>query len=161
MPQFTLWSDALNNNGEFDPRYTCDLDNSSPEIRWHGAPHNTASFALIVEDVDAESRPLTQWVVYRIPANLEHLPAGIPPQEILPNGIRQGINTFGKLGYTGPCPPEGATSHRYRFRLMALSILPELPPRATREQLLEIANSCLISTAEFFGHYERSMRKAG
>ncbi|HAR42172.1 MAG TPA: YbhB/YbcL family Raf kinase inhibitor-like protein, partial [Bdellovibrionales bacterium] len=69
MSQFLLSTDAIFNNGEFDPRYTCDLDNSSPEIRWEGEPAGTQAFALIVDDVgrslsDAAESGFTHWLIY-------------------------------------------------------------------------------------------------
>jgi Raf kinase inhibitor-like YbhB/YbcL family protein len=110
---FTISTDAIDDRGIFDPRYTCDQDNSSPELRWQDVPPGTAGFALIAEDLDAPSGIFAHWVIYNIPPELLHLPAGIPPQESLPNGIRQGLNSFGKLGYSGPCPPARDRAHRY------------------------------------------------
>lgn len=160
-----LTTDAIvqgrNGNGHFDPRYTCDFDNSSPELRWRDIPEGTAGFALVAEDPDAPKGLFTHWVVYNIPANLQHLPAGIPPQETLPNGIRQGLNSFGKLGYGGPCPPHGDQPHRYIFRLYALRALPDLPPRASRQQLLDAIQAIVIDTAEVMGRYQRTVQKAG
>lgn len=37
MTRFEITTDAINEQGQFDPRYTCDLDNSSPELRWEGS----------------------------------------------------------------------------------------------------------------------------
>src|SRR5690348_5845703 len=118
MEKLVLNTDALDRNGFFDPRYTCDADNSSPELRWSVIP-GAAAYALLAEDVSLDD-PFAHWVVYRIPAAVHHLPAGIPNQERLPNGICQGINSLGKLGYAGPCPPSGDRPHRYIFRLYSL-----------------------------------------
>lgn len=155
-------TDATDPHGLFDARYTCDFDNSSPELRWDDIPAHCKSFALIAEDPDAPQGLFTHWVVYNIPAGIRHLPAGIPAQEILPNGIRQGVNSAGKLGYSGPCPPLGQGSHRYYFRLYALSAAPSnLPGRATREQLLKSIESSILATAELMGRYQRAIQKAG
>lgn len=157
-----LTTDAIDAYGFFDPRYTCDFDNSSPELRWNDTPENVAGFAMIAEDPDAPGGLFTHWVVYNIPGNVRHLPAGVPPQEVLPNGIRQGINSFGKLGYGGPCPPIGHGAHRYLFRVYALSALPELPMRASREQVLQAIESITIDTAELMGRYQRgAAQRAG
>lgn len=161
MAEFVLTTDALDDQGFFDPRYTCDLDNSSPELRWDSPPNHTASLALITEDLDTPGGPTTHWLVYNIPPTLFHLPAGIPPQESLPNGIRQGINSFGKLGYTGPCPPLRAKPHRYVIRLYALSSTLELPSRATREQLVEKISPKILKVIEIAGRYQRLVQKAG
>ena len=154
-------TDALDAKGNFDPRYTSDFDNSSPELRWDGIPDEAQCFALIAEDPDARGGVFTHWVIYNIPAQIRHLPAGIPAQEMLPNGIRQGINSFGKLGYSGPYPPSGDGTHRYYFRVYALSQRPEVPSRATREQLIGAISPHVIAIGELMGHYQRLIQKAG
>jgi Raf kinase inhibitor-like YbhB/YbcL family protein len=156
-----LWSDAIDERGYFDSRYTCDLDNSSPELRWDEIPDGTAGFVVFMEDQDGQNGIFSHWVVYNIPASLKHLPAGIPPQDTLPNGIRQGLNGFGKLGYAGPCPPPTHGAHRYAVRIYSLRAIPELPSRATREVILEAIAPLIISTAEVQARYQRMMERAG
>jgi Raf kinase inhibitor-like YbhB/YbcL family protein len=154
-------TDAIGKEGRFDPRYTCDLDNSSPELRWEGAPANTAGFALVAEDLDAPNGIFTHWIIYNIPAGVHHLPAGIPPQESLPNGIRQGINSLGKLGYSGPCPPHGDRAHRYFFRILALSRLPNFSHRIQRDQFLKSIEPFILATGEITGIYQKMIQRAG
>ncbi len=156
-----IWTDSMDEKGYFDARYTCDMDNSSPELRWDEAPEETECFALLCEDPDAPHGLFTHWVVYDIPKTIRHLPAGVPPQETLPVGIRQGINSFGKLGYGGPCPPIGHGAHRYYFRLYALKGTPSIPTRSTREQLLSTIEPYVIAAAEVMGRYVRASQKAG
>ena len=157
----TLETDAVGANGALDARYTCDLDNSSPELKWNHVPKGTSSFALIARDLELSSNGTVLWVVYRIPQHIHHLPAGIPPQEALPNGIFQGVNSFGKLGYFGPCPPIGDRKHHYQFRLFALSAHLELGRRLTEPQLSMMISSYVIATAEIVGVYQRMIQKAG
>ena len=158
---FEVTTDAIDTtSGTFDVRYTCDAGNSSPEIRWNEPPQGTTCFALIMEDPDAPSGPFTHWVVYDIPAFVRHLPAGIPPQETLPNGIRQGLNTTRKLGYFGPCPPEGDQPHRYRLTLYALRNRISPRSRLTVEELRDEMRGDVLAQAETTGRYERA-RKAG
>jgi Raf kinase inhibitor-like YbhB/YbcL family protein len=159
--QFRLSTDAIDGRGYFDPRYTCDMDNSSPELRWMNPPEKAVGFALIALDLDAHNGPFTHWVVYNIPANIHHLPAGIPPQESLPNGIKQGINSYGKLGYSGPCPPSRDQAHRYIFRLYALTEHPQLPSRANSEQLIAAVANLTLDRLEIAGLYQRLTQKAG
>jgi Raf kinase inhibitor-like YbhB/YbcL family protein len=146
--------------GFFDPRYTCDVDNSSPELRWSDPPEGTVGFALFAEDIDHPDR-FAHWVVFNVPATVRHLPAGIPPQEILPNGIRQGLNSWGKLGYAGPCPPPRSQAHTYVFRLVALSALPEITHRPTRDELMSLLAPYIVATAEIRGRYQRMIQIAG
>lgn len=156
-----VWTDAIDDQGHFDPRYTCDIDNSSPELRWSDTPEGTESIAVIAEDLDAQGSPFAHWVVYNIPKTVFHLPTGIPPQDTLPNGIQQGVNGFGKLGYAGPCPPRGSSPHRYVFRVYALRMPVSLPSRVTREQLLASIRDFTISSAEVTGRYQRMVERAG
>lgn len=159
-----LNTDAIDEHGHIDPRYTCVLDNSSPELVWGELPEGTASLVLIADDPDAQDRhnpgPFVHWVVYNIPGEVNHLPAGIPPQDMLPNGIRQGLNSYGKLGYTGPCPPRGDRPHRYFFRLYALSGMPELPPRITAQQLLESIRPVTLGSVAIMGYFQRALERA-
>jgi len=155
-----LWTDAINDQGNFDERYTCDADNSSPELHWSGAPPRAASFALVIEDLDTPER-FCHWVVHHIPAHVGHLPAGIAPQDTLPNGIRQGMNSWGRLGYGGPCPPVGSQSHHYRFRIYALSKQLELKGRINRDALLEAIREVTLDTAECTGTYIRTEAREG
>lgn len=161
MPEFLLTTDSISENGNIDPRYTCDLDNSSPELHWENIPPGTAGFALIAEDQDSPKGPFTHWLIYNISANIHHLPAGIPPQDSLPNGIRQGMNSFGKLGYGGPCPPPQDQAHRYVFRIIALNHLPSLPPRLQRDHLLRAIQPYILATATVTGLYQRTIQRAG
>lgn len=151
-----LQTDAIDDQGNLDPRYTCDIDNSSPELRWDDAPEGTATFAVTVEDIDAAAGSIfAHWVVYGIPGDIRHLPAGIPPQDSLPNGIRQGVNSYGKLGYAGPCPPRGHQPHRYVFRIYALSQSIDLPNRSNRELLLNSIEPFVLARSEITARYSR------
>jgi Raf kinase inhibitor-like YbhB/YbcL family protein len=158
---FELSSDAIEpGSRNFDPRYTCDLDNSSPELRWRDPPAETACFALILRDPDAPSGDFYHWVVYSIPSALEHLPAGIPAQEILPNGVRQGLNSQGRLGYYGPCPPLDDPPHRYIFELHALSaFIPGLNRKPRPQELVPEIRRLSIGKAVCEGTYQRPLRR--
>jgi Raf kinase inhibitor-like YbhB/YbcL family protein len=163
---FILNTDAIDSRGVFDPRYTCDLDNSSPELRWMGTPSETMSFALVIRDLDTHSALDQQqgwihWVIYNIPKDLNHLPAGIPAQESLPNGIRQGMNDFGRLGYAGPCPPSGDSAHRYSLELFALRAPIELPSRPQYSEFTLASRPLILVSTEILGKYQRFMRRAG
>jgi Raf kinase inhibitor-like YbhB/YbcL family protein len=154
-----LTTDAIDEKGYFDPRYTCDVDNSSPELRWENPPEETAGFAIVAESMEIGTEGgFAHWVVYHIPRDVHHLPTGIPPQDSLPNGIRQGLNGYGKLGYTGPCPPKNAKAARYRFRIFALRELSDPPPvRATCEQIMKLIAPHIIESSEVIGQYQRTL----
>ncbi|MBU6375262.1 MAG: YbhB/YbcL family Raf kinase inhibitor-like protein [Bdellovibrionales bacterium] len=159
---FQLTTDAIQTETQrFDVRYTCDSDNSSPEIRWQSPPDETEAFALIMDDPDAPQGTFFHWVVYSIPPQVRHLPAGIPPQEVLPHGIRQGLNTARKLGYFGPCPPPDDPPHRYRITLYALKGHIELPGKMSGEELRRRIQEHVIAQTQAVGLYARQHRRAG
>jgi Raf kinase inhibitor-like YbhB/YbcL family protein len=133
--------------------YSCDGDNVSPPLQWENVPDGTASFALIAEDPDAPGGTFIHWILYNLPPALRWLPEDVRRDGILPNGAMQGRNSFQKLGYDGPCPPGGV--HRYFFRLYALDTRLELPPAATKEDLLEAMDGHILAEAEMMGKYTR------
>lgn len=156
-----LFSEALDTNLFFDARYTCDLDNSSPELHWTEPPVNCVELALLMEASNAQLGRIIHWVVYSIPPSIRHLPPGIPPQDTLPNGIHQGLNSYQKLGYFGPCPPPGDPPHRYCFYLFALEKSLILPHRARGEELLCAMGDSVLEKATLIGNYARIIQKAG
>ncbi|MDR6536544.1 YbhB/YbcL family Raf kinase inhibitor-like protein [Variovorax soli] len=113
----------------------CSGGNTSPALRWRGAPQGTKSFAVTVYDPDAPTGSgWWHWIVYNLPADTVALPegAGRTGGSSLPAGAIQGRNDFGAAGYGGPCPPAGDKPHRYRFTVHALKIDKlALPPEAS------------------------------
>jgi Raf kinase inhibitor-like YbhB/YbcL family protein len=144
----TLTSPAFADGGNIPRARTCDGQNDSPELQWSGAPANTASYALIVDDPDAPAGTFTHWVLFDIPAAQTALPQG-------ETGIGQpGQNGAGRPGYTGPCPPSG--THRYFFRLYALD-LPTLglSAGASRDQVVSAMNGHILAQGQLMGRYAR------
>jgi Raf kinase inhibitor-like YbhB/YbcL family protein len=148
-----LESPAFPVNGSIPTKYTCDGGNLSPPLRWDAPPAGTASFALVVEDLDAPGGRFLHWLVYNLPAELRQLPEALPPQPTVSGGGIQENNDFGKLGYSGPCPPGG--THRYVFRLYALDRSLNLPRGTTEEQLLAAMEGHILARAELSGQYSR------
>jgi Raf kinase inhibitor-like YbhB/YbcL family protein len=100
----------------------CTGSNTSPALRWSGAPAGTKSFAITAYDPDAPTGSgWWHWVVYNIPASATQLAAGAgdPKKTLLPAGATQGNTDFGAPGYGGPCPPAGDKPHHYHFTLRA------------------------------------------
>jgi len=117
--QLTLTSPAIAPGAAIPAEFSCSGGDRSPELTCSGAPKSAVTFALIVDDPDAPGGTFFHWVAYNIPASKTSLPAGIPQGAEIPGGGKQGMNSFGHLGYNGPCPPPGKT-HHYRFHLYAL-----------------------------------------
>ncbi len=129
--------------------YTCLGEDRIPPLRWEGAPPDTASFVLIMDDPDAPGGVWDHWVVYDIPATVTAIPEGGPAPGI------EGVNSWGIAGYGGPCPPPGP-EHRYRFVLYALDI-PSLGlgPAATKAEVLAALEGHVLAQAEWVGVFGR------
>jgi Raf kinase inhibitor-like YbhB/YbcL family protein len=141
--------------GEIARKFTCDGGESSPELAWTAPPPATKSFALIVVDRDSPfGYSFVHWVLYDIPAEKRELAEGLPKQDQLPDGSRQGQNDFDKIGYAGPpCPPAG--EHRYVFALYALDSRLNLPAGATRKQVENTLKDHILARGELIGRYRR------
>jgi len=149
-----LKSSAFQTGGNIPRKYTCDANDVSPELSWSKAPAGTKAFALIADDPDAPAGTWVHWVIYDLPADAKELAEGVPTTEALTNGARQGTNDFRKVGYGGPCPPEGRP-HRYFFKLYALDAATGLKPRASKQQLLNAIKNHVLGEAEIMGRYKR------
>lgn len=141
-------------NGQIPKKFTCDGDDTSPQLAWVAPPAATQSFALTVVDHDAPVGSFVHWVLYDLPPETRTLPEGMPKQEELPDGSRQGQNDFDKAGYGGPCPP-GGSSHRYTFSLYALDSKLNLAPGATRSQLDDAVKGHILARGQLIARYKR------
>jgi hypothetical protein len=84
--------------------YGCQGDNIAPTLNWQEVPAGTASFALAVNDYDAPiAGGFKHWIVYNIPATAVTLDGTSP--------YAQGTNSYGLIGYGGPCPPATGQIH--------------------------------------------------
>ncbi|MBD2260744.1 YbhB/YbcL family Raf kinase inhibitor-like protein [Pseudanabaena sp. FACHB-2040] len=149
-----LHSPEFSTGGYIPFKYTCDGDDLSPPLTWDSPPEGTQSFALIVNDHDAPDGHFTHWLVYNLPDHLRELPEGWGNHDRLPDGIKQGKNDFGNLGFGGPCPPEG--THRYFFKLHALDQPVDLPSGATKEDLKQAMEGHVLSSVELMGRYGKA-----
>lgn len=136
------------NGSQIPSKFTCEGDNISPNLEISGVPKETKSLALVLDDPDAPSRTFTHWVVWNIPAITDKIPSST-----LPVGSVEGLNSAGKAGYIGPCPPSG--THNYIFSLYALdTTIDDLEAgRADRGPLFEKMTGHILATAELTGLY--------
>lgn len=147
---FSVSSPAFGNNRQIPREFTCSGDNQSPALTWRDAPAKTRSYVLIVRDPDAPSGEFIHWIIFDIPAGTHELKSGIgrsdPPS--------QGTNSFGRIGYDGPCPPPGRT-HHYKFDLMALDSTLDLSRGASADQVESEASAHRLATTELTGKFVR------
>lgn len=146
-------SPVFTQNAPIPPKYTCDGQDISPPLSWSGAPANTRSFTLIVDDPDAPMGVWVHWLLFDIPASASGLPEAIPQTAVLADGSRHGTNSWGRRDYGGPCPPSG--THRYFFKVYALDAPLALPAGATNAQLLQEMQGHILAEGELMGVYRR------
>ncbi|HEY7164201.1 MAG TPA: YbhB/YbcL family Raf kinase inhibitor-like protein [Candidatus Binatia bacterium] len=151
---FALVSSAFQNGSDIPRKFTCDGDDVSPALRWENIPAATRAFALIADDPDAPGGTWVHWVAYDISPALKELGEAVAKAQTLPNGAKQGVNDFRRVGYSGPCPPPGQ-AHRYFFKLYSLDAPTTLKPRATKQQLLDAIKDHVLSETELMGRYKR------
>jgi Raf kinase inhibitor-like YbhB/YbcL family protein len=150
----TLTSDVFTEGDSIPVEYTCEGDNVSPPLRWAGFPSRARSFALICDDLDALAGVWVHWVMFDIPAGVTELDEMQPDLRELPNGAKNGRNSFKNLGYGGPCPPPGK-AHRYFFKLYALDKSLNLQPGVTKDELLSAMQDHVLAEGQLMGTYQR------
>lgn len=148
----TLSSPAFRDKNPIPKIYTCDGENISPPLEWSGAPSNTKTFVLIVDDPDAPVGVWDHWILYNIPPNTNKLEQNANIRQ-LPAETKEGVNSWGSIGYGGPCPPKG--SHRYYFKLYALDSEIEFDSGMQREDIEKSMQGHIIENAELIGYFER------
>jgi Raf kinase inhibitor-like YbhB/YbcL family protein len=136
--------------------------NISPELNWSGAPVGTKSFAVVLYDTDVRGG-FWHWFQTDIPPSVRELPRGsgdVPQGALIEaNGLLgnpQLKNSFGDLGYSGPCPPPGDKPHHYIFTLCAVNVR-YLPVKYgnSASTIAKIIQSHTIGTAALTGTYGR------
>jgi Raf kinase inhibitor-like YbhB/YbcL family protein len=156
LKNFFLVSPAIQEGGLIPRVHACAQlgENRSPKLQWGNAPLNMKSFVLICNDPDAFGGLFIHWIVYNIPAQTDHFDEGIKRIERLPDGSMQGINSFSRLGYDGPCPPAGPP-HRYQFTLYALDTLLEIEETMIFDIVQKAINGHVLGKARLEGIFQR------
>lgn len=149
----SIASPAFKNGSAIPTVYTCKGKDTSPALSWNDPPSNTKSFALIMDDPDAPGGTWIHWVIYNIPASARGLQAATSNQAQLADGSLNGVNSWGKLGYGGPCPPSG--THRYFFKFYALDMMLDLSSGANKEQLLSAMQKHILAQGELMGTFSK------
>jgi hypothetical protein len=154
-----ITSPAFADGAAIASRYTCEGNDTSPELSWSGEPAGTRSFALIVDDPDAPDpnaprMTWVHWVVYDLPADTHSLPENAA-KGALPSGAKQGLNDWKRADYGGPCPPIG--THRYFFKLYALDAPLSKLSKPTKAQLLEAMKGHVLAEAQLIGTYRKAV----
>lgn len=149
----TLSSAAFSDMESIPEEYTCDGANISPPLAWEGVPHGSRSLVLTCEDLDTPIGSWSHWVCYDMPTSVTKLKEAIPVTDLIQSGGKQGINDFSKVGYGGPCPPNGM--HQYIFRLYALDCLLNCQSGKSQKEIEYLMSGHIIEDARLTGTYTR------
>lgn len=85
--------------GRIPARFTCDGADVKPVLRAQ-LPSGARDVAIVMTDPDAPGGTFVHWTHW---------------------GARtDGRNSYGRVGYSGPCPPKGERPHHYVITLYAL-----------------------------------------
>jgi len=123
----------------------------SPQLSWTGAPAGTASFVLIMHDVDAAipagslANDISHWVVWNIPGTTTMIPEGGP--------VPAGANQYSLRGaqYMGPAPPAGHPYHHYIFQVYALNAMLDVPAGGTRADVEKAMEGKIVARGAYVG----------
>jgi Raf kinase inhibitor-like YbhB/YbcL family protein len=140
-----LTSPAFAEGGPIPLENTCLGTDVSPALAWANVPASVVELAIVVRDADADG--FVHWVIAGLPPSATSIAEGDTPTDAI-----EGLNDFGRVGWSGPCPPSG--THHYDFRLYALTgpsgLSPELEGNAAA-QVVEtapvLASAALSGTA--------------
>lgn len=141
-------------NENIPRKFTCDGEDVSPALEWSGLPAGVKSIAVIVDDPDAPNGLWVHWLVCDLPADTTKLGENQLKTDTLPNGAKQGLNDFRKVGYNGPCPPKGK-AHRYFFKVYALDNMLGLSPHFIKPNLEKAMKGHILAEGQMFARYGR------
>ena len=143
-------------DGLLDTEYSGYGRNISPPVSWSAPPPRTRALALIVEDPDASGpTPVVHWLAWNLPAGQRDLGRAVRNvgDVLRPAGMRQGRNSHGGIGFTGPHPPIGDPPHAYHVQVFALDRPLGLGAGADRDALARALAGRAIARGEAVVRY--------
>lgn len=160
-------------------------DAVSPAIQWSQPARDTVTLVLVVHDMEGHPRKgvddILHWMVWNIPSTASGLPQGISTANYeLPDGSYQ-TNGFvapapaaaggrggaggpgaaapaqpPNFGYRAPCPPQNVpVAHHYAFELFGVDMRLDLPPTATRADVMKAIDGHVTAHASIVVPYNR------
>lgn len=142
-------SPAFKNNERIPAKYTCDGENVNPLLKIEDVTEKAKSLVLIMDDPDAPKGIWVHWTVWNIDPAIKEI-----AENDVPAGAMEGLTDFGKPGYGGPCPHSG--THRYLFKLYALDMVLDLPPKSKKADIEKTMKGHILEQTELIGLYSRS-----
>lgn len=145
------WKDG----GFFPERYVA----QSPPCRWNEPGARSRTFALLLEDLDAEpGEPRVLWLVYDLDESARSIPSGLGSSPDVAAGGHQGRNDLGTIGWAGL--PRADRSHRLALRLLALDRRSGLPAGAFPIDFYRAALGHVVECSELVGFTSSELRAA-
>ena len=158
-PGLTLSTTAFEDGGIIPDRHTMAAGDAavSPQLTWTNVPFGTATFALILRDLDTapskSTNEILHWAILNIPSTAHGLPEGVPEVAWLPDGSVQLLNQKGKTGYMGMAAPSAGPYHHYTFALFALDTKVDLGPGATEADLVKAMDGHILMKSIVVGRF--------
>jgi Raf kinase inhibitor-like YbhB/YbcL family protein len=143
-----IYSPEFNDNAMIPTKFTCQGQDINPQLLFEDIPEDAQSLVLIMDDPDAPMGTWVHWVLFNMPVDV----TGIPEDSVPDNAV-QGLNSWPKNNYGGPCPPSG--THRYFFKLYALDSELELDDTATKKDVEQAMQGHIIERAEYVGLFKK------
>ncbi len=145
LKELSVRSQAFGQNQRIPGKYTCDSEDVNPPLSIGQLPPEAKSLVLIVDDPDAPKGTWDHWVVWNIS----------PTETIEENKVpgTEGVNSFGKHSYGGPCPPSG--THRYFFKVYALDAQLKLGSNSKKKDVEKAMQNHILAKGELIGLYSR------
>ncbi len=134
--------------GPIPAQFSCKGSDTNPPLVFENVPAGTKSLVLIVDDPDAPGGTWVHWVMWNIQPD-----AGRIEADSAPRGAVQGINSWGKTGYGGPCPPSG--THHYHFKLYALDTKLSLDSSSGKPELEAAMQGHILAHSEVIGLFSK------
>ncbi|MBI4049994.1 MAG: YbhB/YbcL family Raf kinase inhibitor-like protein [Candidatus Doudnabacteria bacterium] len=141
-------SPVFQHKGRIPVKYTCDGENINPPLVIGDVPEKARTLALVMDDPDAPRGTFTHWTLWNIAPGARKI-----AENSVPAGSTEGMTSFGRSGYGGPCPPAG--THRYFFKIYALDGQLNLNSDADKAKLEEAMRGHILDQAELVGLYSR------
>ncbi len=151
LASLAVTSRSFPSSGTIPVDYTCDGADRLPELSWSAPPAGTKSIAIVVDDPDAPGGDFTHWLVFDVRPDVLAIPEASDPAEV---GGVVGLNGFGRVRYSGPCPPK-MELHRYVFRVFALDAPLQAKPESNRGAVDAAMSGHVLAEGALMGTFSR------
>ncbi len=146
VKNLSVKSPVFESNKLIPAKYTCDGEDVNPPLTIEGVPEEAKNLVLIVDDPDAPAGTWNHWLVWNIQPTTRKIEENTVPGT-------QGITTFGRHAYGGPCPPSG--THRYFFKVYALDTKLDLNADSQKRDVEKAMENHVLAKGELLGLYRR------